>query len=126
MPSARLATITVALTLLLATSGQAATWTAPATLPTCAAASSPKVVFPFSGPSTRSGRGAILWLGGAPDCTGAAGAAETLDSATLHTDDRPSIPRVAAAHLELLGPLESAGTTAGQLVAVVTTSASPM
>jgi hypothetical protein len=119
MPSARLATITVALTLLLATSGQAATWTAPATLPTCAAASSPKVVFPFSGPSTRSGRGAILWLGGAPDCTGAAGAAETLDSATLHTDDRPSIPRVAAAHLELLGPLESAGTTAGQLVAVV-------
>jgi hypothetical protein len=119
MLRARLLTTTAALTLLGAASAQAATWTTPATLPTCAAASTPKVVFPSSWPSTRSGRGAILWLGGAPDCRGAAGAAETLDSATLHTDDLPSVPRVAVAHLQLLGPLESAGTTAGQLVAVV-------
>jgi hypothetical protein len=123
MRVARLATITVALTLLAAASGHAATWSAPATLQTCAPASDPKVVFPFSWSSRRSGRGAILWLGGAPDCAGGAGSGATLDSATLHTDDQPSIPRAVVSGRQLLGPLESASTTDGQLVAVVGDSA---
>jgi len=119
MRLARLATLTVALTLLAAAHGQAASWTAPATLQTCGSAIDPKVVFPFSLPSARSGRGAILWLGAAPSCSGAGGAAGTLDAATLHTDDQPSIPRAIVSHRHLLGPLETATTTLGQLVAVV-------
>jgi hypothetical protein len=115
----RLATMTVALTLLAAAGARAATWSASATLQTCAPATDPKVVFPFSWPSTRSGRGAILWLGGAPSCAGADGAPATLDSATLHSDDQPSIPRAVISGRQLLGPLETASTTDGQLVAVV-------
>ena len=42
----------------------------------------------------------------------------TLDSATLHSDDQPSIPRAVVRRRALVGPLESATTTAGQLVAV--------
>jgi len=125
MRLACLAFVTVALTILAAAGARAATWTAPVALRTCAPAADPKVVFPFSEPSTRSGRGAILWLGGAPACAGAAGAAQALDAATLHTDDLASVPRAAISGHELLGPLESAGTTAGQLVAVVGDAGDP-
>jgi hypothetical protein len=126
MRLARLATITVATTLLVASSVEAATWTAPATLQTCAPASDPKVVFPFSYPSTRSGRGAILWLGGAPSCAaGGSSTASTLDSATLHSDDQPSVARAVVSGHQLVGPLESAGTAAGQLVAVSGDASSP-
>ena len=118
MRVAHLAAIAVALTLLAAAGAHAATWSAPATLQTCAPAGDPKVVFPFSWPSTRSGRGAILWLGGAPSCGGGAGAPSTLDSATLHTDDQPSVPRAVLSGRRLLGPLETASTSDGQLVAV--------
>ena len=50
----------------LASVAAAAPRTGPSTLATCAPASDPRVVFPFSSPDQRSGRGAILWLGGAP------------------------------------------------------------
>src|ERR1019366_1862003 len=92
MRLARVSILTLALAL-IASVAAAATWSGSATLHTCAPASDPKVVFPFSYPSKRSGRGAILWLGGAPSCSGAGGAAATLDSATLHTDDTPSVAR---------------------------------
>jgi hypothetical protein len=119
MRLARLAALTVALTLLAAPVAGAATWTPAATLATCAPASDPVVAFPFSEPSTRSGRGAIMWIGGAPSCAGGGGGAtSTLDSATLHTDDQPSVPRAVVSRRQLVGPLESATTTAGQLVAV--------
>jgi len=119
MRLARLATITGALTLLAAASGQAATWTAPAILHTCAPASDPHVVFPFSAPGTPSGRGAIVWVGAAPNCSGGVGApAGTLDSATLHSNDQPSIARAVVSGHQLVGPLESASTTVGQLVLV--------
>ncbi len=119
MRLARLATLAVALTLLAATGARAANWTAASTLATCAPASDPRVVFPFSQPSTRSGRGAILWLGGSPSCSGGAAAAgATLDAATLHSDDSPSVPRAVVSGHQLVGPIESAGTSAGQLVAV--------
>ena len=126
MRLARFATLTVVLTLLAASQGQAATWTPPATLHTCAPARDPRVVFPFSDPATSSGRGAILWLGGAPNCSGAgSGASATLDSATLHTDDLPSVPRAVVSGRQLVGPLETATTTAGQLVAVVGDAGAP-
>jgi len=119
MRLARPAAITVALALLGAPVAGAATWTPAATLETCAPASDPVVAFPFSAPSARSGRGAIMWIGGAPGCAGGGGGAtSTLDSATLHSDDRPSIPRAVVGRHELVGPLESAATTDGQLVAV--------
>jgi hypothetical protein len=118
MRLARLATITVAVAVIVVSHAQAATWTAPATIATCAPAVDPKVVFPFSLPSMRSGRGAIMWIGGAPSCNGGAGAASTLDSATLHSDDQPSIPRAVVAGHDVVGPLHAASTTAGQLVAV--------
>jgi hypothetical protein len=117
---ARLPIVTVALALLSA-GASAATWHDPATLRTCAPASDPKVVFPFSAPSTRSGRGAILWLGPGPGCAGS----RELDWATLHTDDEPSIPRIALGGPKLTGPLEVTSTTAGQVVAVVGASAQP-
>jgi hypothetical protein len=126
MRPARIATLLVALTLLVAADSRAASWTAPATLASCAPASDPKVVFPSSYPSKRSGRGAILWLGGAPDCSGAGvGSTATLDSATLHSDDRPSVPRVLVRGEQLVGPLEAAGTSVGQLVAVAGDASSP-
>ena len=121
MRLARPAALTVALMLLGTPIAGAATWTAAATLETCAPASDPVVAFPFSEPSVRSGRGAIMWIGGAPDCAGddgGGGATSTLDSATLHSNDQPSIPRAVLGRRELVGPLESATTTAGQLVAV--------
>ena len=118
MRLARLATITAAAAVIVVPHAQAATWTAPATIATCAPAVDPKVVFPFSLPSTRSGRGAIMWIGGAPSCNGIAGEASTLDSATLHSDDQPSIPRAVVFGHDLVGPLRGASTTAGQLVAV--------
>jgi len=69
-------------------------WSAPAILPTCAPAAQPRVVFPSSWPQTRSGRGAILWLGGAPRCGNpSAPAGTTLDVASLHGDDTASVPR---------------------------------
>jgi hypothetical protein len=101
-----------------ASHAQAASWSAPATIATCAPAADPKVVFPFSLPSVRSGRGAIMWIGGAPSCDGVAGAPSTLDTATLHSDDEPSIARAVVSRHELVGPLQAASTTAGQLVAV--------
>jgi hypothetical protein len=119
MRLARLAALTVAFTMLAAAGADAATWTPAATLATCAPASDPVVAFPFSEPSTRSGRGAIMWIGGAPDCGGTGrGPTSTLDSATLHTDDLASIPRAVVSRRQLVGPLETATTTAGQLVAV--------
>jgi hypothetical protein len=124
MRVAPLAVLAAALTLLIPTAARAATWTAAASIATCAPASDPQVVFPFSLPSTRSGRGAILWLGGPPSCSGTPQAAtSTLDSVTLHSDDQPSVPRVLVSHPSLVGPLASAGTTAGQLVAVAGDSA---
>ena len=126
MRSARLATITVALTMLVASGARAASWTAPSTLQTCAPASDPKVVFPFSSPSARSGRGAILWLGGAPSCAGGSGAQATLDSATLHSDDQPSVARAVVGGHQLTGPLESAAATSGQLIAVAGDAGTPV
>ncbi len=117
MPVARLAIVAVALSL-IASVAAAATWTGPSTLATCAPASEPSVVFPFSSPNQRSGRGAILWLGGAPSCSGVAGSPATLDSASLHSDDAPSLPRAIISGRRLVGPLATATTTAGQIVAV--------
>jgi hypothetical protein len=74
-------------------------------------------VFPFSLPSVRSGRGAIVWLGGAPQCGRTARAGTTLDVASLHSDDELSIPRALWRGRGLVGPLETASTTAGQIVA---------
>ena len=59
----------------------------------CAPARDPQVGFPFSEPSRRSGRGAILWLGSPPGC--ALAGAVTLNAATLHTSDRPGVARSA-------------------------------
>lgn len=113
---ARLSIVTVALALLSA-GASAATWSEPATLRSCAPARDPQVVFPASDPAKRSGRGAILWLGSPPGC-GVAGTV-TLDSATLHTSDQPSVARTAFAGRLLAAPLAATGTTAGQIVAVV-------
>jgi len=112
----RLSIVTVALALLTA-GASAATWSQPATLHSCAPARDPEVVFPFSEPSQRSGRGAILWLGSQPGCS--LDGALTLDGATLHTSDRPSIARSMLAPGRVSAPLAAAGTTAGQLVAVL-------
>src|SRR6202043_4147701 len=69
MPLGRLAIAAVALSL-IASVAAAAALPGPSTLAACAPASAPSVVFPFSAPDQRSGRGAILWLGGAPSCSG--------------------------------------------------------
>jgi hypothetical protein len=116
MRLARLAILSVALS--FASVAAAATWSAPARLRTCAPATEPKVVFPFSSPSTRSGRGAILWLGGAPSCSGGGAGSATLNAATLHADGAPSVPRAIISGHRLVGPLATATTTAGQIVAV--------
>jgi hypothetical protein len=117
---ARLSIVTVALALLTA-GASAATWSQPATLRSCAPARDPQVVFPFSEPSRRSGRGAILWLGSPPGC--ALAGAVTLNAATLHTSDRPGVARSALEGRALSAPLAAAGTTAGQLVAVLDAAA---
>lgn len=124
MRVARLAVLAVGLSS-IASAAAAATWTGPATLDTCAPASDPQVVFPFSSPSARSGRGAILWLGGAPSCSGAGGGPATLDSASLHSDDAPSLPRAIISGHRLVGPLATATTTAGQIVAVAGDTGTP-
>jgi hypothetical protein len=87
-------------------------WSAAATLPTCGAPVDPRVVFPESAPNVGTGPGAIAWLGSrCPTGT------TTLDAAVL-SGDEPGPPRALTA-----GPLASfealAGTTHGQLVAVV-------
>ena len=92
-------------------------WSAAATIHTCGSASDPRVVFPYSLPTARSGHGAILWLGAAPGCPRSG--ATRLDSATLHSDDQPSAPRALSSAASLSAPLEVAGTTVGQVVAVV-------
>ena len=91
-------------------------WSAAATIRTCGSASDPRVVFPYSLPSVRSGHGAILWLGAAPNCS--RGGATALDSATLHSNDQVSLPRSLSSGVAPSGPLAVAGTTAGQIVAV--------
>jgi hypothetical protein len=91
------------------------TWTAAATIHTCAPATDPQVVFPYSIPQKRSGRGAILWLGRAPACRGPAGT--MLDGASLHSNDTLSLARSLVRTRGLVGPLETAMTTKGQLVA---------
>ena len=127
MRLARLAALAVALTLLGAPVAGAATWTPAATLATCAPASDPVVAFPFSEPSTRSGRGAIMWIGGAPSCagTGAGRPVAVTPARRRRSTRRRSIPTISRAfpravvrRRALVGPLESATTTAGQLVAV--------
>lgn len=120
----------VAAALALAPAGGTATgqsWTAAATLQTCAGAVQPKVVFPFSTPAVRSGEGGIIWLGSSPSCTDVGSGVKTIDVAALHSDDQPAPPRGltvgAAARTSLAGPLYSAGTTHGQIVAIAGSSA---
>jgi hypothetical protein len=99
-------------------------WSAAATLASCGAASAPKVVFPFSSPTTRSGEGAVLWLAG--PCGGAGRA--TIDVAALDSSDEPGVPRALltgpAARTSLAGPLYAFGTTHGQIVAIAGASGS--
>jgi len=118
----RLVMVTVALALASA-GASAATWSPPSTLRTCAPARAPQVVFPSSEPTQPSGRGAILWLGSPPGC--AISGALALDSATLHTSDRPSVARRSSDAIGLGLPLEALGTTSGQLVAAVGSPAGP-
>jgi hypothetical protein len=124
MRVARLAILAVALSSFPSVAA-AATWTGPATLATCAPAMNPSVVFPFSSPSQRSGRGAILWLGGAPSCSGSGAQPATLNSASLHSNDAPSAPRAIVSHHHLVGPLATATTTGGQIVAVAGDTGAP-
>jgi hypothetical protein len=95
-------------------------WSAAATLASCGATSAPKVVFPFSSPSARSGEGAVLWLAG--PCGGAGRAVPTIDVAALDSSDEPGAPRAllsgAAARTSFVGPLYAFGTTHGQIVAI--------
>ncbi|MGH2850914.1 MAG: hypothetical protein ACRDLP_09880, partial [Solirubrobacteraceae bacterium] len=114
MRLATLLTVIVALTLGVASAAETATWTAPATIRSCGPAAEPKVIFPYSIPQTRSGKGAIVWLGRAPACAGAAGT--TLDGASLHSNDTLSLPRPLVRGSGALGPLEVAMTTKGQIV----------
>jgi hypothetical protein len=108
-----------ALTLGVASGAAQQRWGPSSTVRTCAPAAAPRVVFPFSWPSIRSGRGAIVWLGGAPRCGRAARLGTTLDIASLHSDDALSVPRALWPGSGLVGPLETASTTAGQIVAAL-------
>lgn len=114
----------IAIALLVAGSSLASdqSWSAPVALANCGAATQPKVVFPFSAPGMRSGEGAIVWLGSSPDCTDKGSGVTSLDIAALHSDDEPAAPRAlmsgAAARTGLAAPLQVAGTTHGQIVAV--------
>jgi hypothetical protein len=117
-----LALCAAAATLALDPSGGRASgevWTAATRLDTCAAAIDPHVVFPFSAPASSSGAGGIVWLGGAPPC---AAGRPTLDIAALDANDAPAAPRAlvvgAAAKSALSGPLYTASTTRGQIVAI--------
>jgi hypothetical protein len=93
-------------------------WSAPATLATCGAASRPTVVFPFSAPDRLVGSGAILWLGAA-SC---GAAAATIEIADLDGADRPQAPRAlltgAVAGAQLVAPLHAVGTATGEIIAV--------
>ena len=120
---ARLAIVTVALALLTA-GASAATWSPPNTLRTCAPAHDPQVVFPASEPAHGSGRGAILWIGSPPGC--ALASALSLDSASLHSSDEPSVARRAGDPLDLAPPLHAVGTTEGQLVAAAASASGPV
>ena len=116
----------VALALALS-SASAQTWSAPASIATCGGATQPKVVFPFSYPSRRSGEGGILWLGAAPGCPAGATGPTTVDVAGLHSDDQPAAARplagAPAAGVSLAPPLTVLGTTNGQVVAIAGSSA---
>jgi hypothetical protein len=115
MRRASLLTVLVALTAGVAAASGAATWTTPQAIRSCGPAADPKVVFPYSIPQTRSGKGAILWLGRSSACAGASGT--TLDGASLHSDDTLSIARPLLDSAGVVGPLEVAMTTKGQIVA---------
>jgi len=117
MRLATLVTILVALAFGAVSQALPTSWTPAIDVRTCAPAATPKVVFPFSLPQTRSGRGAILWLGGAPRCGSAAGVQSALDIASLHSDDEISVPRPLWRGAALVGPLQTASTTKGQIVA---------
>ena len=113
MRSATLAALMAALATGVAVAASVSGWSPPAPIQTCAPASDPHVVFPYRTPQSASGRGAILWLGATPHC----GSPPTLDSASLHSDDRLATPRAISAPAAAGGPLETAMTTDGQIVA---------
>jgi hypothetical protein len=124
-----------ALVLTLAACGQAlasSTWTKPAVLATCGAATSPRVAIPFSRPTVRSGEGAIIWLGtqlpGAGGCPSSPSASQTIDVAGVHSDDLPGLARSftsgAAESVPLEGPLETTTTSDGHIVVVAGSAAS--
>ena len=119
MRLASLATLLAALAVAVAAAAGAAIWSSPATIGTCAPAVGPKVVFPYRTPQSASGRGAILWLGAVPHC----GSSPTLDAASLHSDDLPSIARTFTGSSGVLAPLVTAWTSAGQVVAAFGTAA---
>ena len=95
-------------------------WSPAALLHTCGAASTPRVVFPASAPNVRSGPGAIVWLGAA--CP--SGGPRTLDAAPL-AGDAPQSP-ASLTHRPLDRFAALAGTTQGQLVAVVNSDFMPL
>ena len=66
MRSATLAVLMAALAIGVAAAAGDPRWSPSAVIATCGPASDPHVVFPYSYPQTASGRGAILWLGAAP------------------------------------------------------------
>lgn len=96
-----------------------ALWSAPARPAGCAAALSavaPLIVFPSSGPQSRSGPGALLW--DAPrDCAPDAAPAEAF-GATLSPEDLPGQGVPLGSGAGLAGVAAASGTAAGQVVAV--------
>ncbi|MGD0980287.1 MAG: hypothetical protein ABR946_02275 [Solirubrobacteraceae bacterium] len=111
--------VALAASVVLASAGASPdSWSAPATLPTCGAASRPKVVFPFSAPDRLVGSGAIVWLGTA-SC---GAAATTIEIANVDGADRPQAPRAllagAVAGARLVAPLYAVGTATGEIIAV--------
>jgi hypothetical protein len=113
MRSATLAVLMAALATGVAAAAGGAGWSPSAPIPTCGPASDPHVVFPYRTPQSPSGRGAILWLGATPHC----GSSPTLDAASLHSNDRIATARALSAPAAAGGPLETAMTTNGQIVA---------
>jgi len=98
-------------------------WSTPATLATCGAASLPKVVLPFKAPDELVGAGAIVWLGAA-HC---GGTGTTIGIADLDADDRPQTPRAllagTLARTRLVAPLYALGTATGEIVGVAGSAA---
>ena len=113
MRSATLAALMAALATGVAAAAGVAGWSPSTPIATCGPASDPHVVFPYRTPQSASGRGAILWLGATPKC----GSLPTLDAASLHSDDRLASARALSAPAAAGGPLETAMTTDGQIVA---------